>query len=87
MVNLHEQSVGAFFQDNWSLVNWVNAQPLADPLICLGDGHDGIWNIYNQIGTPVQRQEILDWYHLVENLGKVGGSHTSFLWRRIGQGA
>jgi hypothetical protein len=29
----------------------------------------------------------LDWYHLVENLGKVGGSHTSFLWRRIGQGA
>lgn len=73
-VNLHEHSVGAFFQDNPSLVNWVNAQPLADPLICLGDGHDGIWNIYDQIGTPLQRQEILDWYHLVENLGKVGGS-------------
>jgi hypothetical protein len=73
-VNLHEHSVGAFFQDNPSLVNWVNAQPLADPLICLGDGHDGIWNIYEQIGTPLQRQEILDWYHLVENLGKVGGS-------------
>ncbi len=66
--------MGAFFQDNPSLVNWVKAQPLADPLICLGDGHDGIWNIYEQIGTPLQRQEILDWYHLVENLGKVGGS-------------
>lgn len=73
-VNLHEHSVGAFFQDNPSLVNWVKAQPLAEPLICLGDGHDGIWNIYEQIGTPLQRQEILDWYHLVENLGKVGGS-------------
>ena len=73
-VNLHEQSVGAFFQDNGSLVNWVNAQPLSEALVCLGDGHDGIWNIYNQIGTPVQRREILDWYHLVENLGKVGGS-------------
>jgi hypothetical protein len=55
-------------------VNWVNAQPLSTPLTCLGDGHDGIWNIYAAIGTPTQRPEILDWYHLVENLGKVGGS-------------
>lgn len=73
-VNLHEQAVGAFFQDNPRLVDWVIAQPLSDPLTCLGDGHDGIWNIYDQIGTPTQRREILDWYHLVENLGKVGGS-------------
>lgn len=50
------------------------AQPLSVPLTCLGDGHDGIWNLYAQIGTPTQRREILDWYHLVENLGKVGGS-------------
>lgn len=73
-VNLHERCVGAFFQDNESLVNWVNVQPLSDPLTCLGDGHDGIWNIYQQIGTSTQKREILDWYHLVENLGKVGGS-------------
>ncbi len=73
-VNLHKQGVNAFFQDNPSLVDWVNAQPLSAPLTCLGDGHDGIWNIYDQIGTPTQRREILDWYHLVENLGKVGGS-------------
>lgn len=73
-VNLHEQAVNAFFQDNAQLVNWVMAQPLAQPLTCLGDGHDGIWNLYSQIGTPAQRREILDWYHLVENLGKVGGS-------------
>jgi len=50
-VNLHEHAVGAFFQDNTSLVTWVNAQPLSVPLTCLGDGHDGIWNIYAQIGT------------------------------------
>lgn len=73
-VNLHGHAVGAFFQDNLALVNWVKAQPLSDPLTCLGDGHDGIWNIYDQIGTATQRREILDWYHLVENLGKVGGS-------------
>jgi hypothetical protein len=73
-VNLHEHAVDAFFQDNLSLVNWVKTQPLSDPLTCLGDGHDGIWNIYDEIGTPAQRREILDWCHLVENLGKVGGS-------------
>lgn len=73
-VNLHEHCVAAFFQNNEQLVNWVNAQPFSDPLTCLGDGHDGIWNIYTQIGTPAQRREILDWYHLIENLGKVGGS-------------
>jgi hypothetical protein len=36
-VNLHERCVSAFFQDNSSLVNWVNTQPLATPLTCLGD--------------------------------------------------
>lgn len=73
-VNLHECCVNAFFQDNSSLLDWVNAQPLSTPLTCLGDGHDGIWNLYAAIGNATQRREILDWYHLVENLGKVGGS-------------
>jgi hypothetical protein len=86
-VNLHEHCVSAFFQDNIRLVSWVNAQPLSEPLTCLGDGHDGIWNIYDEISTPSQRREILDWYHLVENLGKVGGSQQRLdaveadLWR------
>jgi hypothetical protein len=86
-VNLHECGVGGFFQDNTSLTHWVNAQPLSEPLICLGDGHDGIWNIYAEIGISSQRREILDWYHLVENLGKVGGSQQrldaveGFLWQ------
>lgn len=61
-VNLHESCVAAFFQDNEQLVRWVNVQSLSDPLTCIGDGHDGIWNVYTQIGTQTQRREILDWY-------------------------
>lgn len=73
--NLDELTIEAFFQDNESLIGWVNQQPSSNPLVCLGDGHCGIWNIYAQIGSKFQRQEILDWYHLIENLGKVGGSN------------
>ncbi len=62
---------GAFFQDNLSLINWVNSQPLANPLYCLGDGHDGIWNLFAEIGDSAQRLEILEWYHLKENLYKL----------------
>lgn len=64
----------AFFQDNLCLTDWVNSQRLTNPLMCLGDGHDGVWNLFKEIGTAQQRQEILDWYHLCENLYKVGGS-------------
>lgn len=74
-VCLHEvQTTGAFFQDNPALIEWVNDQPLATPVTCLGDGHDGVWNIVLQIAPNGQRREILDWFHLVENLHKVGGS-------------
>ena len=92
-VNLHLSAIEAFFQDNSRLVDWVNQQPLFNPLTCLGDGHRGIWNIFSQIGNQVQRREILDWYHLVENLGKVGGSNQrlnrveSLLWKGDVDGA
>lgn len=43
-------------------------------MTALGNGHDGVWNIVSQMSTSDQRREILDWYHLVENLHKVGGS-------------
>ena len=78
---------GTFFQDNLSLTDWVNSQRLLFPLVCLGDGHDGVWNPFEEIAIPAQRQEILDWYHLVENLYKVGGSlkrlqvTQTFLWQ------
>jgi hypothetical protein len=41
----------------------------------LGDGQDGGWNVMNDLAQPVPIQrQVLDWYHLVENLYKVGGS-------------
>lgn len=73
-VNLHGHWREAFLQDNEQLVAWVNGQPLSTPLTCLGDGHDGIWNLFAEIADSAQRREILDWFHLVENLHKVGGS-------------
>jgi hypothetical protein len=64
----------ANFRNNAQLIDWVNEQTLGQLVTCLGDGHDGIWNIIAQITTAPQRREILDWYHLKENLHKVGGS-------------
>ena len=73
-MKLPQCAVSAFFSDNAALVAWVNQQPLASPLVGLGDGHDGIWNLFGQIGPHPGRLEILDWYHLIEPLGKVDGS-------------
>lgn len=64
----------AWFCENEALINWVNRQPLSDPLNCLGDGHLGIWNLTDKFDVPGEKREILDWYHLIENLYKVGGS-------------
>jgi len=64
----------AFFQDNESLIDYLSAQRLLSPLVCLGDGHAGVWTLFAQLTTIKTRWEILDWYHLKENLYKVGGS-------------
>lgn len=73
-VRLHDSFYGAYFQDNQALIDYVNRQPLAKILTCLGDGHEGIWNIISLLNPHQKRREILDWYHLVENLHKIGGS-------------
>ena len=73
-ITLHGQGVIAYFQDNQGLVNWVQQQSLAEIVSCLGDGHDGIWNLFAQMTPSEQRFEILDWYHLKEHLYAVGGS-------------
>ena len=73
-VRLNGVYLGAFFQENSDLIDWVNSQKLLDPLYCIGDGHPGIWKLCEEIGESDQRREILDWYHLKENLYKVGGS-------------
>lgn len=88
-VRVHDRIGMAFFQDKENLLQWVNQQPLGRTVNCLGDGHDGVWNIFKQIGSRHQRREILDWYHLVENLHKVGGSNQrlkkakNYLWQGL----
>lgn len=65
----------AFFDNNQSLIDYVNSQCLVNPLVCLGDGHSGVWNLIKDFGCDQScRREILDWFHLKENLYKVGGS-------------
>lgn len=74
-VRLHNlQAMAASFQENKLVIDWVNNQVLAEILTCIGDGHDGIWNIVREFIPKKQRREILDWFHLMENLHKVGGS-------------
>lgn len=85
-VSLHGQGAAAFFKDNEQLLDWLHAQPLAPIVACLGDGHDGVWSLFAQVGQPHQRLEILDWYHLTQNAQPVRGSPTQlsslldFLW-------
>jgi hypothetical protein len=73
-IRLHDLATAAYFKDNLGLITWVNQQKLDIPFLGLGDGHDGIWNVFAEIGTPEHRYEILDWFHLIENLNKVPGS-------------
>jgi hypothetical protein len=56
--------------------------------VCLGDGHDGVWNLVKEFGTEKFKPlEILDWYHLKENLYQIGGflrrlqAVESLLWQ------
>lgn len=87
-LNLGEQHQGmAWFKDNEQLIEWANDLPLAPIVDCLGDGHDGVWGVYAQIGNDHQRHEILDWFHLMENLHHVPAppdaleTARSFLWQ------
>jgi hypothetical protein len=78
---------GATFQANLELTDWLNTQPLCSLMACLGDGHDGVWKLFEAVATASERLEILDWYHLKENLYKIGGSlkrlkqAESWLWQ------
>lgn len=86
-LNLGELHQGmAWFKDNEHLIEWANSLPLAPIMDCLGDGHDGVWGVYGQIGREGQRHEILDWFHLMENLHQVAATDEarqtagSWLW-------
>ncbi|MBO1350239.1 MAG: ISKra4 family transposase [Hormoscilla sp. GUM202] len=88
LVNLHDEVCEAFFQDPDALEQWSEKQPLDWILTCLGDGHPGIWNVFESLvrKRPILKREVLDWFHLMENLYKVGGSGQrlarveNFLW-------
>lgn len=74
-MDLHQRAaVLAEFGQHRGMIEWVNQQPLAAIVTCLGDGHDGVWNAIAELSPKCQRREVLDWFHLVENLHKVGGS-------------
>ena len=73
-IQIYDDIGFACFQSNETLEKWINKQPLGGVVTCLGDGHDGIWNIMENVGNSNQRREVLDWYHLKENLYKIGGS-------------
>jgi hypothetical protein len=82
-----EVGIVASFDQNGIIIDWANQQPLVKPVTCLGDGHDGVWNIFKEISCEQDRREILDWFHLNENLQKVGGSikrlkqAETYLWQ------
>lgn len=87
-VRINGDRVGlAYYQDHTSLCLAVNRFRFAARVYCLGDGHVGIWKLYRQMRLPTQQEQILDWFHLMENLHKVGGSlkrlqqAETFLWR------
>lgn len=69
-LSCHESVCEAFFQEPEALQLWSEEQPLSPILTCLGDGHPGIWKIVSQLGGAgvAIKREILDWYHLKENL-------------------
>ena len=64
----------------------MQQQKLNIQLELRSQGHDGVWNIFKEVATSDSRREILDWYHLMENLHKIGGSNQrlyaakSLLW-------
>jgi len=64
----------AWFKSPPSLLAWVTTLPVASLLYALGDGHCGIWSLFEQMTIPGSSDEILDWFHLKENLYKVEAS-------------
>lgn len=70
-VSLSNGLCHACFQENQQLQQWVNQQRLFPVVNCLGDGHSGIWNLISEILEEARKREILDWYHLVENVEKL----------------
>jgi hypothetical protein len=61
----------AWYKDPTALLAWVTTLPLLPVIYLLGDGHSGIWSLFEQMVINGPTDEVLDWYHLKENLYKV----------------
>ena len=71
-IRLNRNGLGmAWFKSPPCLRAWVTTLPIASLLYALGDGHCGIWSLFEQMAIPGSIDEILDWFHLKENLYKV----------------
>lgn len=72
-VTLSDGTCEAFFQQAEQLQSWSEQLPLSPIFTCLGDGHDGVWRLTTNFGGSLVaiRREVLDWFHLMENLHKV----------------
>lgn len=74
-VRLNGDKVGmAWFQADEALLTWLENLVWMSLFYCLGDGHPGIWSVFSQLQLPQLHDEILDWFHLMENLHKVEGT-------------
>lgn len=74
-VRVNGDGVGmAWFQENAALLDWLQSLTFMSLFYCLGDGHPGIWSLFAQLQRSQIAEEVLDWFHLIENLHKVGGS-------------
>lgn len=63
-------SVPAHVNGGDSRTPWLNPQPLCSLLACLGNGDDGVGNVYESVGTASECLEILEFnlktvYHLL----------------------
>ena len=77
-VRLNRDGVGmAWFQQDDLLLHWLQSLAMMSLFYCLGDGHPGIWRCFAQLECPQWNDEILDWFHLMENLHKVGADSQS----------
>ena len=88
VIRVNREGIGmAWFKQPAALLSWVINLPLATLVYLLGDGHCGIWSLFAQMEIPDLTDEILDWFHLKENLYKVEATPeqldtlSSHLWK------
>ncbi|MEO0539085.1 MAG: ISKra4 family transposase [Cyanobacteria bacterium P01_A01_bin.123] len=92
-IRVNRDGIGmAWFKHPKALLSWILMRPMATLVYLLGDGHPGIWSLFGQMNIAGFKDEILDWFHLKENLYKVDASPdqletlSSHLWEgQVGQ--